>query len=427
MVPAFSVSRAAADNRKDAARRTPPTSMRPSSAALYFPHMRLERTYLGSWTQRTNLHLEEIYRFLKHGSGVDGRVTASLEALRRAFGEGRPVFHDARINLVTADYRGIDFSVTEDGIVLLALADGDAAAAADALRTFHHKTLTPALRHLFGTGAPLPHVIIGDDEGCLVAVVRDSETSEVDALFGAFGEEPYSQASSEGVRVFASPRLVLIDLGATSFSREEVDAFVRDLVFFRQFERQLNAYLRLHRTIWDRITAIREARTLKYADFPGVRGDILSFEKTLSIVKARLAQMDDILSTRRAGEEKGMARLLAGLGMFDFSSAQSSRRYVAHLWAMTIDFADGTLKLLETLYQENTQRELNALKFITLITALTSFFGMNIAFPWEDSWRLHEESALAVMASIVLVSFGVYYAFRSIIHNRHFVLKEERK
>ncbi|HTK05040.1 MAG TPA: hypothetical protein VL500_05625 [Candidatus Eisenbacteria bacterium] len=390
--------------------------------------MRIERVYLGTWSQRTNLHLQEIYRFLKYGKGVDKLDEARVKALRDAIGPGETTFHNAAINSLRAACGAFTVSITEDGVVLMSTEETDLAKARASLMKFHEGALEPALGYLFSRGAPLPKEIASiEKHGDFLTVVRGADDIDVRETFEAFGDRYHSHASSEGMRVMTGHRIEIVDVGDIELSEEETEGFVRDLVFFKEFERQMYAYIRLHRGIWDKLSEIRDARSLRYADFPAVRTDILSFEMTLGVVRARIAQMDDILGERRAGEPKGVTRILSSLGMLDFSSLHASRRYVSHLWEMTDDYADGTLKLLETLYQENTQRELNALKFITLITALTSFFGMNIAFPWEERWASARTSSFEVIVLIAVASFAVYFLLRALILNRNFVLAQEKK
>lgn len=388
--------------------------------------MRIERVYLGTWSQRTNLHLQEIYRFLKYGQGVDKLDEARVRSLRAVIDPAETSFHNASINTIRAACGPFTVSVTEDGVVLMSSEEKDLAKARSALVTFHDGAIEPAMGYLFSRGAPMPKEIADIERGGdFLTVVRGADDADSRAVFDAFGDRYHSHASSEGVRVMTGHRMEIIDIGDMELSEEEIEGFVRDLVFFKEFERQMYAYVRLHRGIWDELTSIREARSLKYADFPTVRADIMRFEMTLGVVRARLAQMDDILSERRAGELQGVTRILSSLGMLDFDSLHASRKYVSHLWEMTDDFADDTLGLLETLYQENTQRELNALKFITLMTALTSFFGMNIAFPWEARWAEGRISSFEVVLLITLLAVAVYFLLRASILNRNFVIKEE--
>lgn len=391
--------------------------------------MKIERVYLGAWNQRTNLHLEEVYRFLRGGEGVRGLDVEKTDGLRERLGADDVVFNETRVNDVRFTSGRVSASLTEDGLLLLSNHEAaEPSSAIEALKSFQRNAIDPALAHLFSRGAPPPKTIAQiDDTNVALVVGRDIPESETKRLFALFKDEPHSRAAADGVSVEAGDELIIIDLDGAGFSEEDLTFFVRDLVFFREFERQLHGYLRMHRRIWEEISRVREAREMRYRDFPAVRSTVMGFQKTLSIVKARLAQMEDIMAARKVAEAKGMAKLLANLGMYNFSSLFASKKYVAHLWEMTADFADDTLALLETLYQENTQRELNALKIITLMTALTSFFGMNIAFPWEDRWHDHESSAIFVVLLITAVAFAVYYALKALVHNRPFVIKDGEK
>lgn len=398
------------------------------ASLCYAWRMRIEKVYLGTWSQRTNLHLQEVYRFLKYAKGADDLDEDRVKELRNALAPSEVTFRNASINSIRAACGPFTVSVTEDGVVLMSSNETDLTAARAALVKFHEEALDPAFRYLFSRGAPMPREIADIEKaGDFITIVRDADDADVRETFETFGDRFHSHTSSEGIRVMTGHRIEIIDVGKLDLAEEEVEGFVRDLSFFKDFDRQLYAYVRLHRRIWDKLSAIREARSLKYADFPSVRADIMGYEMTLGVVRARLAQMDDILSERRAGEPKGVTRILASLGMLDFGSLHASRRYVSHLWEMTDDYADGTLKLLETLYQENTQRELNALKFITLLTAITSFFGMNIAFPWEERWENLSHVSYQIVIVVAAISFAIYYVLRMMILNRNFVLKEARR
>ncbi|HTM68906.1 MAG TPA: hypothetical protein VL426_06440 [Candidatus Binatia bacterium] len=386
--------------------------------------MKIERVYLGTWSQRTNLHLQEVYRFLKYAKGVDNLDETRVKALREAVRPSDVQFRNASINSLRAACGPFTVSVTEDGVVLMSSEETDLARAREALVQFHEKAYEPAMHYLFSRGAPMPKEIAAiEKDGDFLTVVRDAGDADVREVFEAFGDRYHSHASTEGIRVFTGHRIEIVDIGRMELTEEETEGFVRDLVFFKEFERQMYAYVRLHRVIWDELSSIRDARSLRYADFPSVRADIMRFEMTLGVVRARIAQMDDILGERRSGEPKGVTQILASLGMLDFGSLHASRRYVSHLWDMTDDYADDTLSLLETLYQENTQRELNALKFITLITAVTSFFGMNIAFPWEERWATNAGSSYQVVIIVTAIAFAVFYLLRALILNRRFELR----
>ena len=140
-------------------------------------------------------------------------------------------------------------------------------------------------------------------------------------------------------------------------------------------------------------------------------------------MKARLQQMEDIIETKKAIHQSKESSELVDLKIDRIDNFIGDVKYVKDLWEMTIGYAKDTLHLLESLSQENIQKELSALKFITLIGAITSFFGMNIAFPWEERWPSIFHSSFVVMGIIILISFAFYYFLRIFIYNRRFKLR----
>lgn len=107
-----------------------------------------------------------------------------------------------------------------------------------------------------------------------------------------------------------------------------------------------------------------------------------------------------------------------------FELLTASQKYVAHLWQMTIDYATSTIKLLDSLYTENTQKELSALRMITILGVITGFFGMNIAFPWEDRWSDIFSSSLMVLGVMAILAAIGYSIIKIRIYNRKFKIQD---
>jgi len=167
--------------------------------------------------------------------------------------------------------------------------------------------------------------------------------------------------------------------------------------------------LYLHRELWEKISYIREKRTIRYRDFPRVREEMLDYLETMSFVKARLEQMKDILSEREISSNQYVMKILTDLSLDRFAYLDAGQNYISHLWQMTTEYVHGTLSLLESLFNEHTQREITTLKYVTVVGVLTSFFGMNIAFPWEDRWSNVFRSSFEVVGLILLLAVSFYY------------------
>ena len=141
------------------------------------------------------------------------------------------------------------------------------------------------------------------------------------------------------------------------------------------------------------------------------------------MTKARIRQMDDIIVTRKNIRNGMSTETLDALKMNRIDNLTGDIKYIEDLWEMTIDYAKNTLQLIESLSQENIRRELNALKFVTLIAAVTSFFGMNIAFPWEERWPQTMQSSFIVVGIIILLLIMFYYFLKIFVYQRKFKLR----
>lgn len=382
--------------------------------------------YLGTWFPRTNLHLKEVYRFFS-GERTEGLSQEKLKALHRDLKVEVVTLHEEGIfDTIEARCGAIRLLMTEDGVMLMQAKVEDFEESRNTLEDFYERHLGPALTYLFSRGAPLPKTLTEVKEiyPLLLLITKSASKNEVAEIFSDNGDSPVSSVASRNIEIFFGKELTIFNTSRLGSNAQIHEELLITIIFFREFEGQLGRYLSLHRTMWDEITKIRESKELRYKDFPRVREKILEHLKTLSFVKARLAQMLDILSTRSNLVDQPMRDILASLGLLRFDHLRAQQEYVSDLWQMTIEYTQGTLTLLNSLFDENTQKELNALKFITLIAAVTSFFGMNIAFPWDKSWPDIFESSLAVVGLITLTIVGFYFFLKYLIYNRSFSIHD---
>lgn len=388
--------------------------------------IKLEGVYLGTWIQRTSIHLEEIYRFLKNREGIKGLDPKKLDELWERLKTQEVIFHEeTEFDFLEAKCGRATVSITEDGIILLSFPPGEIRQTMTELERFYSGQFGPVLMYLFSRGAPLPKELKEVREAYpILLAVRSSSDAEAKELLKELDDQLISSVHSEDVDIFSGQKVNLFNMRGETIDKDVLEEFLRNIVFFREFKNQLSHYLNLHRSMWDQISNIRESKTIRYRDFPAVRQQILEFLKTLSFVKARIAQMGDIITARSSSINASLKDKLSDLGLNRFEHLGADRKYISHLWEMTISYVNGTLNLLESLFQENTQRELAAVKFITFIAAITGFFGMNIAFPWEERWRNIFPSSLAVVALIIITCAVFYYLIKIFVYNRSFKIRK---
>lgn len=391
--------------------------------------MKIKQIYLGTWFQRTSLHLKELFQFLKYKKVALELDKERMEHLWESLQVEQVEFvGNNEFDEVVAVCKEVTLSVTEDGIILLTTDEKDIKKAKKILESFYTEFLAPALSFLFSRGAPLPKVLDQASSSYpLLCVTEGAKESDVLRLYEKNDDTLITRLHGGHLEVFLGDVISIFQIEKPrKFSVPHTRELLHYVIFFREFEKQLKKYLFLHRTMWEEITAIRDAEQMLYKDFPRIREQILQHMKTLSFVKARLAQMKDIMQEREHTIDTHIKEELKSLGLLKFDHLIANQKYITHLWQMTIEYVKSSLSLLESLYQENTQKELNAIKFITFGALVTGFFGMNIAFPWEDRWLDAKWSSFIVILIILSLFVSFFYILKIAIYNRNFLVSKRK-
>ena len=227
---------------------------------------------------------------------------------------------------------------------------------------------------------------------------------------------------SHGYKVSFGHISEIIDVQHAKKSKLAVNDLVAYTIFIRGFSQLLSQYLETHRTIWADITKIRDSVSIRHKDFIKLRMHILETLATISFVQARMNQMGSILHARDRITPPEVQTLLHTLGFSRYETLEATLEYTKDLWQMTADFVNDTMSLLESVQQENSQRELRILQLATVAGVIVGFFGMNIAFPWNEEWNELSRSSYVVVG-LVIVGIGLFATFvRIMILNRRFVI-----
>jgi len=393
--------------------------------------MAIEKIYLGIWFPRTSIHLKEIYRFLRYKETLSllNDVAAegywkNLDVLEADYYEGE------YFDFLTAKTKDVKTVFTEDGVIVNEISVGwDVKKELSQLHDFYIKKLSPALSFLFSQGAPIPKDLTRISETHPAYLVgKDLNDKNVFDLLKIFDDHILSRTSDSKLDIFNGEKITIINIKKKIKKEEDyLNELIQNLVFFREFEKQLANYLHIHRTIWEKISVIRDSQSLYFKDVKKSRDELLDILETLSFVKARLRQMRDILKGRERSIDEDLKKHLISLGCERFSLYSSDVDYIENLWQSTIDYANSALGLINSVFEENTQKELNALRFLTLLGVIVGFFGMNVAFPWEETWNGAAWSMWSVLAFMVVFSLISFSLIRFFIYNRRFSLHKKKE
>lgn len=389
--------------------------------------MKIENIYLGTWFQRTSLHLRELFYFLETGkSKLDleqKRLTNFYKELnpKKVCWQERGVFDS-----VGAQFDKLQMTFFEDGLILFKKECEDLEKDTKVLREFYEKKFSPAINYIYSLGAPLPKQL-AKVELILpyIIVASEVEEKEIKELFSEIKDSLQSSINTPDLSLYFGNEVLLLGLKERKEGLQ-VEEIIKYFIFFREFANQLNGYLQAHRTIWEEIRQIRSKSALRSRDFPGIRNSLMEIKQTISFIDARLAQMENFMAGRKVrAKEKGLEETLRSLSIYQFDTLANTHRYMTSLWKMTQDYADSTFNLLSMLYQENVQREVDALKLVTIISLVVALFRMSF-LPMPEYNLLHPQfwgSLFLIFIFATIFYFGMRYWFRS----RKFELQKRQR
>ena len=385
--------------------------------------MTIDRIYLGTWLPRTHTHLAEMYHFLQTASAPDLDKNKIKNLHERLRVEDLHYNNNEDFDNIRFISDGVAVTITEDGVISLMIDKvSNIESGVRKIESFYIERLGPALSYLFSRGAPLPQTLIDIKEVYpKIFVGKNISQDEVKKIFDSQNDSLLSQITSDNLGIFYGEETEVIetpDFGTNAL----YDSFITNLIFTQSYSDLLRRYLVAHRSVWSEISLLREARDLRHRDFPAIRNKILNFLKTISFIQTRIKQMNEILLARSTVTPEIVKQKLVNLGLESFKVLESSSRYFSNLWQMTADYAQSTLMLFESLVTENTQREIRLLQKITVAGMLVGFFGMNIAFPWEERWQDTFLSSFLVIGVIILGISIFNQIFKRVIGNRRFVI-----
>ena len=337
-------------------------------------HKHKYKVTYGGWYQRTTLHLSEIYDLFAHGTS---NLNLSKEELSK-FKNGLDLKNISRqsgyFEYIKAEtLSGIEIRYYEDGLYVLEIATDDVKEAQKSLETYFQEKLNPAISYIFSLGAPTPKVLANIKTNHPVIISVFGENSKDFTPDESFGEV-YTKIESHNITVQKTPQYIFISSGGDS------SKFLTDLIemqiFFREFKDQLEKYLSIHRTIWEEISEIKEAKVIKGKDVDGIRGKLDGYQKTISLISNRINQMNSYIGTRSSiAKHLEIEKELVSLFEYKFETLTDTLSYIKEIWKMTGDYLSSAIGNLVEIKNQTTSNNLKSLQTITSIGVISGVLG----------------------------------------------------
>jgi hypothetical protein len=342
--------------------------------------MNISRIYIGGWFQRTTLHLSELFDFLKYGTTSLALDMAQVKVLQQkldlvlvtlSVGDG--------LEYITATtHSGITIKIVEDGLMVLSLSSShEATLKSDivSLTDYYEKKLSPAFSYIFSLGAPVPKELANIATVYPYFVVLHKEKRDsVDKLLTLFGETLHFEMKNPIADIYRGDKLYIIN--NRTDKNESIERYVEEQIFMREFKGQLHRYLYLHRTIWEKISEVKEKGKMKGKEIGAFKDKIDGYAKTINLIEARIAQMGSYLKTReRISKSDKALSAFSGLVEYRYEALADTLDYIKHIWTMTKNYVNRAIDIFKTLQDQATQNSIKTLRLLVLLELVRLCLG----------------------------------------------------
>ncbi len=326
-----------------------------------------QKIYVGGWFQRTTLHLSEIYDFLESASSPLDLDKSKLKTLRGALDIVSVQMQVARLDrIVVKSQTGIEINIYEDGLVVLGKTNTRSFSEdIKALTEYYEKKLSPALSYIFSLGAPIPKELANIKTIYPYFIVLKKAAPEtIKKIFKEFNEKEYFDVNKKEFSIYRGDKLYVIN--NLSESAKNIERFIDEQIFIREFKSQLHRYLNLHRIIWERIAEVKEKGAIRGNEVGAFKQKVDSYAKTINLIEARINQMGAYLQTR-GKIIKGNKELEKFIGVLEFKheTLADTLEYVKGLWTMTKNYVQSAADLFGGIQAKSTEASVKNLAIIT--------------------------------------------------------------
>jgi len=342
--------------------------------------MKVSNIYIGGWFQRTMLQLSEIYDFVREkrsqlnlSQEKLNKYNEKLEIEKINYG----VSGEEYIEIITS--LNIKIKIFEDGLIILNnnnVSVETLFADIEHVTEYYEKRLSPALSYLFSLGAPVPKELANIETVYPYFIVCDKASKEqIAELLLQTEKQKYFEFINDKYDVVRGDKYYFIN--NKKQSNDNIERYIEEQVFIREFKGQLHRYLNLHRIIWEKIDSVKENSNVKGADIVKFTTKLEGYSKTINLIDGRIKQMSTYILTREkiAKSDKELEEFLAISG-YRYETLKDTLDYIGYLWDMTRNYVESAQKLFDGLKNDITSKSVDSLTIVTSMSAGASIIGL---------------------------------------------------
>lgn len=335
--------------------------------------MKINNVYIGGWFQRTMLQLSEVYDFLRASEVKTKLDQKKLDQYRKNLEIGRieyGVEGEEYVKFTTA--MDISVKIFEDGLITLNnahVSNDTLLTDVDKVQDYYENRLSPALNYLFSLGAPVPKELAGIENVYPYFIVCEKATkSEMQELLSRTEGQRYFEFANPKYEVLRDDKYYFIN--NKSKSSDEIERYIEEQVFIREFKAQLHRYLNIHRIIWEKIDDVKAHEKVRGKDIVKFTTKLEGYAKTINLIDGRIKQMSTYIPTREkiAKSDHDLSEFLEISG-YRYETLLDTLDYIKYLWDMTKNYVDSALHQFESLKEDVTSKSVDTLTIVTSMSA----------------------------------------------------------
>lgn len=342
--------------------------------------MKISNVYVGGWFQRTMLQLSEIYDFLRDCKTQLNLDQEKLVEFRKKLEIGKidyGVSGEEYVEFTTA--LDISVKIFEDGLIVLNnrnVSEDTILADIDKATDYYENRLSPAFSYLFSLGAPVPKELANIETIYPYFIVCENATrDEISELLSRTEKQKYFEFVNDKYDVVRGDKYYFIN--NKKQSNDNIERYIEEQIFIREFKGQLHRYLNIHRIIWEKIDAVKENVNVKGSEIVKFTTKLEGYAKTINLIDGRINQMSTYISTREkiAKSDKELAEFLAISG-YRYETLRDTLDYIKYLWVMTKNYVSSAQKLFDGLKSDVTSSSIDSLTIVASMSAGASIIGL---------------------------------------------------
>ncbi|MFC1802029.1 hypothetical protein ACFLY7_01140 [Patescibacteria group bacterium] len=340
--------------------------------------MKTQKIFVGGWFQRTTLHLSEIYDFVKDGYSPLDLDKEKLKDLKDKLELETVELKSENLEYIRLTNKdNIDVKIYEDGLIILGK-DPETTTKEDIakLTSYYEEKLSPGISYIFSLGAPIPKELANIKVIYPYFIVLEKETEDtVLELLKEFNQTKHSEIKKDEFEIYRGDKLYIINNKKETI--DNIEKFVQEQVFIREFKGQMHRYLNLHRIIWEKIADVKEKGEIKGNEVGAFKEKIESYNKTINLIGSRINQMGSYINTRAsiAKNDPDLTRFI-GVIQFKYETLSNTLGYIKEIWSMTRNYVNSSLAVFSSIQSKSTEHSVKNLTVITSMGVGATLIGL---------------------------------------------------